>query len=312
MLAGYRGGRQADALRALARTRTALVEASGSSRPRSCRRRNGASSITTVSAAGGGAARPVKRRAVRWSTWMSCSAGLDSTGSGVLPSRRRRRRPPSSARRPLDDVARTAGDDLFVEPIDAVRAAQMVIDDTTRVAVDFGDLEYGDDEPAGPPLVRAARLVAVANPGQVVCSASAHQALTAAGVSGWAAASLGRFDIVGLDRERRRLPARGRSLRRRVPTAAARSASTAAAAGRAIGSRLRAARPDRCRRAAARSTAPTNRRSVVRWRCASSTPASSSTRCSSAASSGQRSGSPGPSTRRWSRCSTTGANRIGR
>jgi serine/threonine protein kinase len=65
--------------------------------------------------------------------------------------------------------------------------------------VDFGDLEVRDDEPVGPPLARAARLVAVAHPGQALLSAEAHEALTTAGVSGWAAASLGRFDIVGLD-----------------------------------------------------------------------------------------------------------------
>ncbi len=73
------------------------------------------------------------------------------------------------------------------------------MNECTRVAVDFGDLELGEDEPAGPPLVRAARLVAVANPGQALCSFAGHQALTEAGVAGWAAASLGRFDIVGLD-----------------------------------------------------------------------------------------------------------------
>ena len=80
-----------------------------------------------------------------------------------------------------------------------VHAARASICGHTRVAIDVGDLEYGADEPVGPPLVRAARLVAVANPGQALCSPAAHQALTASGVGGWAAASLGRFDIVGLD-----------------------------------------------------------------------------------------------------------------
>ena len=56
-----------------------------------------------------------------------------------------------------------------------------------------------DDEPVGPPLARAARLVAVAHPGQVLLSSAAHDALTAAAEAGWAAESLGRFDIVGLD-----------------------------------------------------------------------------------------------------------------
>jgi len=94
-----------------------------------------------------------------------------------------------------------AGYAVFVEPIHAVRAAQAVVNDRTRIAIDHGDLELVEDEPIGPPLVRAARLVAVANAGQALCSMSGHQALTLAGVAGWAAASLGRFDIVGLDGE---------------------------------------------------------------------------------------------------------------
>ena len=111
----------------------------------------------------------------------------------------------------------TAGYAVFVEPIQAVRAARDLVNECTRVAVDFGDLELGEDEPAGPPLVRAARLVAVANPGQALCSFAGHQALTEAGVAGWAAASLGRFDIVGLDGARRRLRAGRRWLPERLP-----------------------------------------------------------------------------------------------
>ena len=93
----------------------------------------------------------------------------------------------------------SAGYAVFTEPIQAVRAARDLVDGRTRVAVDFGDLEVHDDEPVGPPLARAARLVAVAHPGQTLLSAEAHEALTTAGLSGWAAESLGRFDIVGLD-----------------------------------------------------------------------------------------------------------------
>src|SRR4029077_3400814 len=91
------------------------------------------------------------------------------------------------------------GRGVFGEPIHAVHAARAAIDGRARVAIDVGDLEYGADEPIGPPLVRAARLVAVANPGQAMWSPAAHQALPASGVGGWAAGSLGRFDIVGLD-----------------------------------------------------------------------------------------------------------------
>ena len=142
----------------------------------------------------------------------------------------------------------TAGYAVFVEPIHAVRAAQAVVNDRTRIAIDYGDLELGDDEPVGPPLVRAARLVAVANPGQALCSSAAHQALTLAGVSGWAAASLGRFDIVGLDGDVDIYRAGGRRLRQRLPAAPARS-SPAAAATRvgALRTRVRAPLADRRR-----------------------------------------------------------------
>ena len=88
---------------------------------------------------------------------------------------------------------------IFPDPISAVRAAATIVDDRTRIAIDFGDLEMGDDEPVGPPLARAARLVAIAHPGQVLLSSAAHDALAAGAETGWAAESLGRFDIVGLE-----------------------------------------------------------------------------------------------------------------
>ena len=72
----------------------------------------------------------------------------------------------------------TAGYVVFAEPIHAVRAARDIADDRTRVAIDVGDLELRDEEPVGPPLARAARLVAVAHPGQVILSSTAHDALT--------------------------------------------------------------------------------------------------------------------------------------
>ena len=77
---------------------------------------------------------------------------------------------------------------------------ERAVAERTRVAVDFGDLQIDDGEPLGPPLARAARLVAVAHPGQALMSPAAHDALTGVGAPGWAAESLGRFDIAGLDR----------------------------------------------------------------------------------------------------------------
>ena len=80
-----------------------------------------------------------------------------------------------------------------------MRTARSILNERTRVAVDVGDLELREKEPVGPPLARAARLVAVAHPGQVLLSSAAHDALALDGRSGWAAESLGQFDIVGLD-----------------------------------------------------------------------------------------------------------------
>ena len=71
----------------------------------------------------------------------------------------------------------TAGYLIFAETISAVRAARSIVNERTRIAVDVGDLELREDEPVGPPLARAARLVAIANPGQVLLSSAAHDAL---------------------------------------------------------------------------------------------------------------------------------------
>ena len=200
MLALYRSGRQSEALRAYGRTRTALVEGLGidpSPQLQEMERRILVQDRTLMVTVGP----TVQRRAV---------LVADVDGPWPDPAARdtalaRRDSELAAAAGRCGGVTLTprgmAGYAVFVEPIHAVRAAQAVVNDRTRIAIDYGDLELGEDEPVGPPLVRAARLVAVANPGQALCSLAGHQALTLAGVSGWAAASLGRFDIVGLDGE---------------------------------------------------------------------------------------------------------------
>ena len=198
MLALYRCGRQSEALRAYGRTRTALVEGLGidpSPELRSMEMRILAQDrklLLTVAPA-------VHRRAVvvadvdgRWPDPTARDAALARRDAELAAAASRWGGTTLTPRG-------TAGYAVFAEPIQAVRVASALVNECTRVAVDFGDLELGEDEPAGPPLVRAARLVAVANPGQALCSFAGHQALTEAGVAGWAAASLGRFDIVGLD-----------------------------------------------------------------------------------------------------------------
>jgi DNA-binding SARP family transcriptional activator len=69
-----------------------------------------------------------------------------------------------------------------------------------RAAIDLGDLELHESgEVSGPPVRRSAGLVAVGHPGQVLLSADAHHALTAVGVPGWVARSLGVHPILGME-----------------------------------------------------------------------------------------------------------------
>ena len=198
MLALYRCGRQGEALRAFGRTRVALVEGLGidpSPQLQEMERRILEQDRSLLI----GVPPSVQRRAV-------VVVDVDAVWADPADRERAVAHRETALALAADRYAGiklaprgTAGYAVFAEPIHALHAARAAIDGHTRVAIDVGDLEYGADEPIGPPLVRAARLVAVANPGQALCSPAAHQALTASGVGGWAAASLGRFDIVGLD-----------------------------------------------------------------------------------------------------------------
>jgi DNA-binding SARP family transcriptional activator/WD40 repeat protein len=199
MLALYRCGRQAEALRAYTRTREQLLEDLGidpSVELKEIHRRILAQDGDLLIRVGPA----VRRSAV-------LVADLDDAG-WLSPWDRDR----ACGRRDddLEAVAAaergttlaprgTTGYVVFAEPMSAVRAARRILNEHTRIAVDVGDLEVREDEPVGPPLARAARLVAVAHPGQVLLSSAGHDALAAGAQTGWAAESLGRFDIVGLD-----------------------------------------------------------------------------------------------------------------
>ncbi len=199
MLALYRCGRQAEALRAYARTREVLVEGLGidpspdlQALERQILVHDHALLISV--------APTVQRRAV-------LVADVDDVGWRD-PSERdaafRRRDEALDAVAAQHDGTKlsprgTAGYVMFSDAIQAVRAARSILNDHTRIAIDVGDLELCVDEPVGPPLARAARLVATAHVGQALLSSATHDALASGAEIGWAAESLGRFDIAGLD-----------------------------------------------------------------------------------------------------------------
>ena len=199
MLSLYRCGRQAEALRAYARTRELLVEDLGidpSLELKDLERRILAQDRDLLISVG-----PTVRRGAVLVADVDDAGWRDPWERDTAYGRRDDDLEAVAAAEGGTKLAPrgTAGYVVFAEPIDAVRAARSIVNERTRVAVDVGDLELREDEPFGPPLARAARLVAVAHPGQVLLSSAAHDALALGAQTGWAAESLGRFDIVGLD-----------------------------------------------------------------------------------------------------------------
>ena len=94
----------------------------------------------------------------------------------------------------------------FANVNDAVGAVEEVMSTAgmagvgPRASIDYGDIERHDSgEVAGPPVRRAAGLVAAAHPGQVLLSAEANQALSAIGASGSLVRSLGTHRIQGVE-----------------------------------------------------------------------------------------------------------------
>ena len=67
-----------------------------------------------------------------------------------------------------------------------------------RMAISVGEVQIPQDEAVqGPPVTRAARLVSAAHGGQVLLSTEANQALAESGGAGWIVRSLGQHDVDG-------------------------------------------------------------------------------------------------------------------
>lgn len=81
----------------------------------------------------------------------------------------------------------------------AVALAQVDTDPNLRLALDHGDVEVRDEEMTGPPINRAARIVALAHRGEVLLSPEVHQALVDGRVAGWSATALGQHPVIGVD-----------------------------------------------------------------------------------------------------------------
>ena len=105
--------------------------------------------------------------------------------------------------------AKTTGDGFFVlfpSPARAVRGAAAMIDAATahgltaRAAVHAGEVEFQGDEVRGIAVHAAARILGVAQPGEVLVSTTVRDLLTG---SGLIFADRGKFELRGLNGRRK-------------------------------------------------------------------------------------------------------------
>jgi len=204
MIALYRAGRQKDALGSFAAMRATLVEELGLDPTRELQQleRRILDQDPTLDLP--------SPRTIEIKSVLVADPGDPADVIGLSPDERNARLAKTfeTLRRTVGanqgGAVRPAGYATFDSPLEAIAAAESaaseLADTPIRFAVDWGEIETSDDGITGPPVTRAAVLVSLAHPGQILMSREAQRAVMSDGAgAGVRIESLGSFDVRGIE-----------------------------------------------------------------------------------------------------------------